>query len=137
MKYIEPKWLIPEDKQQIEATGVDDNGVQVKIIIPKDNNNSDYNSLMAQYTIEQIDKNTAESVRIFREMQNRMSQRNLEEKGRQASEELFLAKLEAFEMDEVKNTTNKEFKRSIRKSKNKTEVLINTIVGIINERNKK
>jgi hypothetical protein len=137
MKYIEPKWLIPEDKQQIEATGVDDNGVQVKIIIPKDNNNSDYNSLMTQYTIEQIDKNTAESVRIFREMQNRMSQRNLEEKGRQASEELFLAKLEAFEMDEVKNTTNKEFKRSIRKSKNKTEVLINTIVGIINERNKK
>lgn len=137
MKYIEPKWLIPEDKKQIQVNGVDNNGNKVKIIIPRDETNSDYKSLMAQYTIQQIDKNTDESLRIFRELQKRKSQRDVENKARIDSEELFMAKLEAFEMDEVKNTTNKEFKRSIRKSKNKMEVLVNTVVGIINERNKK
>jgi len=50
---------------------------------------------------------------------------------------LFLAKLEVFEMDDIKNTNNRELKRKIRKSKNKTEVLINAIVGIINEQNSK
>lgn len=137
MRYIEPKWLIPEEKKQIEVNSVDDNGNRVKIIIPRDERNSDYKSLISQYTIQQIDKNTDESLRIFREMQSRKNQRDIENKARIDSEELFMAKLEAFEMDEVKNTTNKEFKRSIRKSKNKMEVLVNTIVGIINERNKK
>jgi len=137
MRYIEPKWLIPEEKKQIEVNSVDDNGNKVKIIIPRDERNSDYKSLISQYTIQQIDKNTDESLRIFREMQSRKNQRDVENKARIDGEELFMAKLEAFEMDEVKNTTNKEFKRSIRKSKNKMEVLVNTIVGIINERNKK
>lgn len=137
MRYIEPKWLIPEEKKQIEVNSVDDNGNRVKIIIPRDERNSDYKSLISQYTIQQIDKNTDESLRIFREMQSRKNQRDVENKARIDGEELFMAKLEAFEMDEVKNTTNKEFKRSIRKSKNKMEVLVNTIVGIINERNKK
>ncbi len=137
MRYIEPKWLIPEEKKQIEVNSVDDNGNRVKIIIPRDERNSDYKSLISQYTIQQIDKNTDESLRIFREMQSRKNQRDVENRARIDGEELFMAKLEAFEMDEVKNTTNKEFKRSIRKSKNKMEVLVNTIVGIINERNKK
>tara|TARA_B100001093_G_scaffold183921_1_gene176557 strand:- start:4118 stop:4531 length:414 start_codon:yes stop_codon:yes gene_type:complete len=137
MRYIEPKWLIPEEKKQIEVNSVDDNGNKVKIIIPRDERNSDYKSLISQYTIQQIDKNTDESLRIFREMQSRKNQRDVENRARIDGEELFMAKLEAFEMDEVKNTTNKEFKRSIRKSKNKMEVLVNTIVGIINERNKK
>ena len=135
MRYIEPKWLIPEEKKQIEVISVDDNGNKVKIIIPRDERNSDYKSLISQYTIQQIDKNTDESLRIFREMQSRKNQRDVENRARIDGEELFMAKLEAFEMDEVKNTTNKEFKRSIRKSKNKMEVLVNTIAPLVGRSN--
>ena len=137
MKFIEPKWLVPEEKRQIDVKVVDDNGNKQRLIIPRDENNTDYKSLLLQYTLEQIQKNTDESVRIFRESRSRNIQREKEHAERRVNEELFLAKLEAFEMDEIKNSTNRELKRKIRKSKNKTEVLINAIVGIIDERNSK
>ena len=137
MKFIEPRWLIPEEKKQIDVRVVDDNGNKQRLIIPRDENNTDYKSLLLQYTIEQIQKNTDEAVRIFRESKSRDAQREKEHAERRLNEELFLAKLEAFEMDEIKNSTNKELKRKIRKSKNKTEVLINAIIGIIDEQNTK
>ena len=137
MKFIEPRWLIPEEKKQIDVRVVDDNGNKQRLIIPRDENNTDYKSLLLQYTIEQIQKNTDEAVRIFRESKSRDAQREKEHAERRLNEELFLAKLEAFEMDEIKNSTNRELKRKIRKSKNKTEVLINAIIGIIDERNTK
>lgn len=137
MKFIEPKWLVPEEKNQIDVKIIDDNGNKQRLIIPRDENNTDYKSLLLQYTIEQIQKNTDEAVRIFRESKSRDAQREKEHAERRLNEELFLAKLEAFEMDEIKNSTNRELKRKIRKSKNKTEVLINAIIGIIDERNTK
>ena len=137
MKFIEPRWLIPEEKKQIDVRVVDDNGNKQRLIIPRDENNTDYKSLLLQYTIEQIQKNTDEAVRIFRESKSRDAQREKEHAERRLNEELFLAKLEAFEMDAIKNSTNKELKRKIRKSKNKTEVLINAIIGIIDEQNTK
>lgn len=137
MKFIEPKWLVPEEKNQIDVKIVDDNGNRQRLIIPRDENNTDYKSLLLQYTVEQIQKNTDESVRIFRESKSRDNQREKEHAERRANEELFLAKLEAFEIEEIKNSTNRELKRKIRKSKNKTEILINAIIGIIDERNSK
>lgn len=137
MKFIEPKWLVPEEKNQIDVKIIDDNGNRQRLIIPRDENNTDYKSLLLQYTVEQIQKNTDESVRIFRESKSRDNQREKEHAERRANEELFLAKLEAFEIEEIKNSTNRELKRKIRKSKNKTEILINAIIGIIDERNSK
>ena len=137
MKYIEPKWLIPEERKQIDVKFIDDQGNKQRVIIPRDDNNTDYRSLLLQHTIEEIDKNTEDAIRIFRESKSRDQQRDKEARERQINEELFLAKLEMFEMEEIKNSTNKDLKRKIRKSKNKNEVLVNAIIGIIDERNKK
>lgn len=137
MKFIEPKWLIPEEKKQIDVNIIDDLGNRQRVIIPRDDSNTDYRSLIQQHTIEQIQKNTDEAVRIYRERKARQNTRDRENEERVKNEELFLTKLEVFEMDDIKNSNDKELKRKIRKSKNKTEVLINAIVGIINEQNSK
>tara|TARA_B100001093_G_scaffold508198_1_gene569951 strand:+ start:22583 stop:23020 length:438 start_codon:yes stop_codon:yes gene_type:complete len=136
MKYINPRWLIPETRKQIEVDCLNNDGTRQRSIIPRDERNSDYQSLLIQHSIEIIEKNTQESVRIWREEKARRDQEDREKDERAHNEALFLAKLEIFDMDEVKNSTNKDLKRQIRKSKNKTEVLINAIIGIINERNK-
>lgn len=136
MKYINPRWLVPETRKQIEVDCLNDDGTKQRSIIPRDEGNSDYKSLLLQHSIETIEKNTQEAVRIWREEKARKAQQDKEKDERARNEELFLAKLEIFDMDEVKNSTNKDLKRQIRKSKNKTEVLINAIIGIMNERNK-
>lgn len=136
MKYINPKWLVPETRKQIEVDCINDEGIRQRVVIPRDEGNSDYQSLLLSFSIETIEKNTKEAVRIFRENQARSNQINKEKDDRQKNEDLFLAKLEVFDMDEIKNSTDKNLKRKIRKSKSKNEVLINAIIGIINERNK-
>lgn len=134
MKFIEPKWLDAEVRRQIDVKVIDDNGNIQRAVIPRDVNNTDYKSLMLQYSIEDIQKNTDEDIRLFRERKARRDREKNEKTEREANEALFLAKLEVFEMEEVKNSTNRELKRKIRKSKNKTELLINTIIGIIDDR---
>ena len=134
MKFIEPKWLEAEVRRQIDVKVIDDNGNIQRAVIPRDVNNTDYKSLMLQYSIEDIQKNTDEDIRLFRERKARRDREKNEKTEREANEALFLAKLEVFEMEEVKNSTNRELKRKIRKSKNKTELLINTIIGIIDDR---
>lgn len=136
MIYVNAKWLIPEKKEQIDVIVISDNGIKQRMIIPRDESNSDYKNLMLTTSLDEIEKNTEESLRIFREEKAFKEKVAEEATQRKTGEELFLAKLEAFEMDEIKNTTDKDLKRKIRKSKNKTEVLINAIIGVINERSK-
>ena len=136
MIYVNAKWLIPEKKEQIDVIVISDNGVKQRMIIPRDESNSDYKNLLLTTSLDEIEKNTEEALRIFREEKAFKDQVAAEKDQRKIGEELFLAKLEAFEMDEIKNTTDKDLKRKIRKSKNKTEILVNTIIGVINERNK-
>lgn len=136
MIYVNAKWLIPEKKEQIDVIVISDNGVKQRMIIPRDESNSDYKNLLLTTSLDEIEKNTEEALRIFREEKAFKDQVAAESDQRKIGEELFLAKLEAFEMDEIKNTTDKDLKRKIRKSKNKTEILVNAIIGVINERNK-
>lgn len=136
MIYVNPKWLVPDKKEQIDVVVISDDGIKQRMIIPRDESNSDYKNLLLTTTIDEIEKNTEEALRVYREDKSFKEQATAEKNQRKIGEELFLAKLEAFEMDEIKNTTDKDLKRKIRKSKNKTEILVNTIIGVMNERSK-
>tara|TARA_R110002072_G_scaffold269348_1_gene428654 strand:+ start:1097 stop:1549 length:453 start_codon:yes stop_codon:yes gene_type:complete len=78
----------------------------------------DYELIIAQNGIEKIDRNT-------KEREDRHRQRHEAEKRQQSEsdqarklEYLFNAKLEVFEIDAIKNSTNRKLKSKIRKSKN-------------------
>ena len=78
----------------------------------------DYELIIAQNGIEKIDENT-------KEREDRHRQRHETEKRQQSEsdqarklEYLFNAKLEVFEIDAIKNSTNRKLKSKIRKAKN-------------------
>ena len=85
--------------------------------------NPDFEEIIAQNSIEIIDKNTKE--RQERHKQRREEGRRADKEREQAKklEFLFNAKLEVFEIDTVKNSKNRKLKAKIRKSKNQYEMM--------------
>jgi hypothetical protein len=71
------------------------------------------------------------------EDRNQQIKQNLErqkvDKTRMQQEQLFAAKLDAFEIDVVKNSTNRDLKSKIRKSKTFMEVTAYTVMLLMQE----
>jgi hypothetical protein len=88
----------------------------------KGNINPDWDEIIAQNTIETIDKNTQE--RLNRHKQRHEEGKRAQKEREQAKklESLFNAKLEVFEIDQVKNSKNRRLKAKIRKSKSEWEM---------------
>jgi hypothetical protein len=84
--------------------------------------NRDYDALMESFGEEEIDrltdKHKVEQLRK-REIE---AERNLAKQARKKQEVLFNMKLEAFEIEEIKNSTNRELKKRLRKAKSPIEV---------------
>ena len=83
---------------------------------------SDYEEVLAQNTMEEIDKFTEE--RLERHRQQRESEIKKQQERNEAKrlEELFNAKLATFEITDIKNSTNRKLKAKIRKAKNQVEM---------------
>lgn len=80
--------------------------------------NQDFQEIINQNTEELINKNTKE--REDRHKKRREGEKKAHEERVQAQklEQLFNAKLEVFQIEEVKNSKNRKLKAKIRKSKN-------------------
>jgi len=83
---------------------------------------SDYEEVLAQNPIENIDKFTED--RLERHRQERESKIKTEKEKQEAKrlENLFNYKLQTFEIPEIKESTNRKLKSKIRKSKNFVEM---------------
>lgn len=95
--------------------------------------NPDWAEIFDQFTKEEIQKNTQlmlERNRKDREDRERIDMENAE---KMKADILFQAKLEAFEVEEIKNSQNRELKSKIRKSKNLTELQAYTVLLIMKE----
>jgi len=82
----------------------------------------DYEEVLAQNPIENIDKFTED--RLERHRQERESKIKTEKEKQEAKrlENLFNYKLQTFEIPEIKESTNRKLKSKIRKSKNFVEM---------------
>jgi len=89
-----------------------------------DNGNvsKDFEEILEQNTLEDIDKFTNE--RLERHKQEREAKVNREKEIKEAKrlEELFNIKLQTFEIEEIKQSTNRKLKSKIRKAKNVIEM---------------
>ena len=121
-KYKNPYWSNKDNRHLIVTIEQEDGTTSMASIMDPDNTNKDMKEVLEQFTEEEIDANTKEGLdrrneNIKLEMERRESQavRNMQET-------LFNCKLEAFEVDAIKNSKNTELKRMIRKSKSIMEV---------------
>ena len=83
----------------------------------------DFNDIIEQNSLEIIDTNT--KAREDRHKQRRADEKKAQKERIQSQklEHLFNAKLEVFEIVEIKNSKNRKMKAKIRKSKNKYELM--------------
>ena len=95
--------------------------------------NVDYDAIIAEYGYEKLDELTAnneEAKEKHHLLEKEKSEQHLQ---RHKQEILFNMKLEAFEIDLIKNSQNKELKKLIRKSKTPLEIQAYTTILIQKE----
>ena len=92
-----------------------------------------YKDIMALTPLEKINKNTEE--REERHKDNRVADKRkiAERAAANKLEQLFNAKLEVFEIESIKNSTDRKAKAKIRRSKNQYEMMAYTIMLIQEE----
>ena len=132
-KIENPYWANKEKQHIIAEFFYQDTNKRVTASIMNDGSNRDYEEIMRNFSIGQIDANTDRRM----EDRNQQIKQNLErqkvDKTRMQQEQLFAAKLDAFEIDVVKNSKNRDLKSKIRKSKTFMEVTAYTVMLLMQE----
>jgi len=91
---------------------------------PDGSDNPDFQEIIDQLGVETLDKNTAQRNDKKAEEARQKHTREQQQKKQRELAQLFEAKLSAFEIDEIKNSSNRELKSKLRKSKNMVELQI-------------
>lgn len=129
-KWLDNAFWHNDEKEVAEAILVitDDEGRNINQVVTvrkfdqNGNINPDWDELMSDVSVEQIDKNTAErKERKEKEAEIHTQRKKAEEQAREL-EKLFDAKIKVLEIDQIKNTENKELKSKLRRAKNVVEM---------------
>ena len=86
------------------------------------NISSDYEELMSQNTLDAIDEFTKERLERHKQEREANIKKQQEKNESKRLEDLFNAKLQTFEIPEIKESTNRALKSKIRKAKNNIEM---------------
>ncbi len=121
-KYLFPYWSNKENRHLIVTIENTNGQSNMASIMDPDGTNPDMKLVLEQYTEDEIDKNTQDGLDRRNENIKRQMERRESQMVRGKQESLFNCKLEAFEVDAIKNSKNTEMKRKIRKSKSIMEV---------------
>ncbi|NBO69827.1 hypothetical protein EBV26_04985 [bacterium] len=123
-----PYWANKEKQHVIAEFYYPDTGKRVTASIMNDGTNRDFDELMRKYSVEQIDANTKKRLDDRNEQIKHNIERQKVDRTRMQQEQLFAAKLDAFEIDSIKASKNRELKSKIRKAKNIMEVTAYTVM---------
>lgn len=119
---LNPHW-INNARTIISAQFQYDDGRLVEATISEDDrSNPDLAEIKAKFSEAELEENTQKNIaKVTSEAQKK---RIAEEtaRNRKLNEDLFAVKLKVFEIDTIKNSTNKKMKSQIRKAKNELEV---------------
>lgn len=121
-KYLNPYWSNKDNRHLIVTIEQPNGQHSLASIMDPDGTNPDMKAVLEQYTEEDIDANTQEGLDRRNENIKRQMERRESQQARAKQEALFNCKLEAFEVEGIKNSKNTELKRMIRKSKSIMEV---------------
>lgn len=132
-EYVFPYWSNKENRHLMVTIRFENGKQSVASIQDKDGTNPDMKAILEQFTEEQIDENTRVSLERRNENIRKSAERRESQKVRRQQETLFNAKLQAFEIDTVKNCKDVNLKRNIRKAKSVMEVTAHTVILIMKE----
>jgi microcompartment protein CcmL/EutN len=114
----------------------EDGRVVKAAISESDTSNPDLAELKAKYTTAQIEENTKKQIAIKNELDNRKNIETQAALEKKKQEDLFAVKLEVFEIEAIKNSTNRLLKSKIRKSKSPLEAHAYAAALLLDEHNK-
>jgi hypothetical protein len=135
---INPVWENESKTQikcQIVMTNSDETVTKHLAIVNQGSN--DWDLVVEKYGLDKIDEMTDELNSTIdekrKEQREKSREDHLRSKERARLEKLFTRKLEIFEIEEVKNSEDKEAKAKIRKSNNETEALVYAAMLVMQE----
>ena len=100
----------------------DDGRVMTAVINSNESNNPDYQEIRTKFTDAELEQNTQNSIRKVQGERDSQKAQEEAQKERERQERLFQVKLSAFEVETIKNTTNKTLKSALRRAKSDFEV---------------
>tara|TARA_B100000927_G_C16475944_1_gene473358 strand:+ start:10551 stop:10994 length:444 start_codon:yes stop_codon:yes gene_type:complete len=124
-KYRNPRWIDKENRSLFCEILVGKNYRPAQINVGNIKEglvNEDFNAIMEIFTEKDIDENTEAHKEVVAEQELKDAEQREVHRNRILQESLFNMKLEAFEIDAIKNSNNKEIKKLIRKAKTQLEV---------------
>ena len=126
-KIINPRWG-NDQKTQILATFKYDDGREMVASITNvaDTLNPDWKEIMDTFGAEVLDKNAGDALESHMKRKAERAEREKIDVERTQKENLFNLKAEAFDMELVKNSKNRDVKNKIRRASTSTEVLVYT-----------
>lgn len=128
-KIINPRWG-NDEKTMILATFKYDDGRELIASISNvdDMTNPDWKEIMDTFGVDMLDQNTGDALESHLKRKAERAERNKIDQERAQKEALFNLKAEAFDMEIVKNSKNRDVKNKIRRAATPTEVLVYTAV---------
>ena len=131
--YKDPYWSNKGAKHMIVTLEYENGKKATASIQDEGGTNPDYQAILEEFGEEQLDKNTEEGVKRRDEQIKKRLERKEAEAIRAKQEQLFGAKLQAFELDKIKDSSNVELKRLIRKAKSPLEVRAYTTILLLDD----
>ena len=114
-----------DQKTQVMCEFHFENGpIQTAAVSQTKEGNPDWQEIFTKFTPEEIDKLTEGALAEAREEHEKRKQIERDDIERMKVDALFQAKLDAFEIDIIKNSKNRELKSRIRKAKTLIEVTV-------------
>ena len=117
-----PYWGNDEKTQVMCEFHFENGPTQVAAVTQTKEGNPDWEEIFQNFTIEQVDDLTKTVMAEAREEHEKRKQQEKDDIERMKVDALFQAKLDAFEIDIIKNSKNRELKSRIRKAKTLIEV---------------
>lgn len=120
-----PVWY-NDTKTQVMCNLIKEDGTRLTAVITKadDDSNPDWNLISSKYTTEHIDKNTNKHFQVVERAKLQKFEEHKLHIDKIQKEHLFNIKADAFEIDLIKNSTNREMKNKLRRAKSVLEAQI-------------
>lgn len=118
-----PHWINNARTMLSAEFHYEDGRVISAVISDTDKGNPDLAEVMQNFSTEELEANTQRMIRKINDKKEADRQMILAKEERKKQEDLFAVKLKAFEIDAIKNSTNRSLKSKIRRAKSDYEVL--------------
>jgi hypothetical protein len=130
---INPHWVNNARTVLSAEFHYDDGRVVTASISESEQTNPDLIEIKQKFSTEDLEANTRKKIQQINVERERKKQEEEAKAQRKLQEELFAAKLKIFEIESIKNSTNRSLKSRIRKSKSDVEALAWAAALMLNE----